>query len=210
MISNSTPSSEDSNHHSQKVSRRDERLISTMLKIDESFDNDITRSNKEKEPGFKRLELHKKNLILNTSAKPPYDTQAKEPSEFFKNFLQKKTQFKAKEFLVHRLQIDNIAFHPSSSFAANLWNCDFLWLTPDMPSGVSIFFCPEISSLNTFEIEKDRNLALVDRSNKLILKKIQKRNFVYQIQSWKWCGLHKISMQWLHYVSVPRLILQDS
>ena len=180
MISNSTPSLEDSNHHSQKVSRRDEHLISTMLKIHESFDNNITRSNKEKqdkEPGFKRLELHKKNLILNASAEPPYDTQAKEPSEFFKNFLQKKTQFKAKEFLVHHLQIDNIAFHPSSSFAANLWNCDFLWLTPDMPSGVSIFFCPEISSLNTFEIEKDRNLALVDKIKQSDIEKISKEKF---------------------------------
>ncbi len=96
MISNSTPSLEDSDHHSQKVSHRDEHLISTMLKIHESFDNNITRSNKEKEPGFKRLELHKKNLILNASAEPPYDTLAKEPSEFFKNFLQKKTQLKGK------------------------------------------------------------------------------------------------------------------
>jgi hypothetical protein len=180
MISNSPPSSEDSNHHINKASRTDEHLISTMLKIHESFDNNITRSNKEKEekePGFKRLELHKKNLILNASADPPYDTQAKEPLEFYKNFLQKKTQFKAKEFLVHRLQIDNIAFHPSSTFAASLWNCDFLWLTPDMPSGVSIFFCPEISSLNTHEIEKDQSLALVDKIKQTDIDKISKEKF---------------------------------
>jgi hypothetical protein len=179
LISTSPPSSEESNHV-HKASRTDEQLISTMLKIHESFDNNITKSNKEKEekePGFKRLELHKRNLILNASANPPYDTQAIEPTEFYKQFLQKKTQFKAKEFLVHRLQIDNIAFHPSSTFAASLWNCDFLWLTPDLPSGVSIFFCPEISSLNSHEIEKDRNLALVDKIKQTDIDKISKEKF---------------------------------
>ncbi len=46
-----------------------------MLKIYESVDNNIHRSNKEKEekePGFKRLEPYKKNLILNASALPQY------------------------------------------------------------------------------------------------------------------------------------------
>ena len=46
-----------------KISRTDEHLINTMLKIHESFDNNITQSNKEKEekePGFKPLEPHKK------------------------------------------------------------------------------------------------------------------------------------------------------
>jgi hypothetical protein len=116
-------------------------------------------------------------LILNVSALPPYKLPASEPNEFYKSFLQKKTQFKAKEFLVHRLQIDNIAFHPSSTFAASLWNCDFLWLTPDLPSGVSIFFCPEISSLNSHEIEKDRNLALVDKIKQTDIDKISKEKF---------------------------------
>jgi len=179
MISTS-PHSSDESVHTQKVSRTDEHLINTMLKIHESFDNNFAKSNKEreeKEPGFKRLEPHKKNLILNASATPPFDTQAKEPSEFFKTFLQKKTQFKAKEFLVHRLQVDNIAFHPSSTFAAGLWNCDFLWLTPDLPSSVSIFFCPEISSLNSYEIEKDRNLALVDKIKPTDIDKISKEKF---------------------------------
>jgi hypothetical protein len=148
-----------------------------MLKIHESFDNNISKSNREKEekePGFKRLEIHKKNLILNASASPPFDQQADEPTEFYKLFLQKKTQFKDKEFLVHRLQIDNISFHPSSSFTNCLWNSDFLWLTPDFPSGLSIFFCPEISSLNSFELERDRNFALVDKIKQTDIEKLTK------------------------------------
>jgi hypothetical protein len=44
-------------------------------------------------------------MILNASAPPPYDLPASEPNEFFKSFLQKKTQFKAKEFLMHRLYV---------------------------------------------------------------------------------------------------------
>ncbi len=79
-----------------------------MLKIHESVDNTFTRSIKEKEdeePGFNWLETHKKNMILNASAPPPYDLPASEPNEFFKSFLQKKTQFKAKEFLMHRLYV---------------------------------------------------------------------------------------------------------
>jgi len=137
------------------------------------------REKEEKEPGFKRLEIHKKNLILNASASPPFDQQADEPTEFYKLFLQKKTQFKAKEFLVHRLQIDNISFHPSSSFTKCLWNSDFLWLTPDFPSGLSIFFCPEISSLNSFELERDRNLALVDKIKQTDIEKLTKEKFSF-------------------------------
>ncbi|MFN9979975.1 MAG: hypothetical protein ACK53Y_08690, partial [bacterium] len=92
-------------------------------------------------------------------------------------FTKKKTQFKAKKFFIHRLHIDNIAFHPSSTFTTCLWNCDFLWLTPDLPSGVSIFFCPEISSLNSTEIERDRSLALVDKVKVTDIEKLTKENF---------------------------------
>jgi hypothetical protein len=165
-----------------KISRTDEHLINTMLKIHESFDSNITKSNKEKEekePGFKRLEHHKKNLILNASALPPFDQAADGPTKFYKTFLQKKTQFKAKEFLMHRLQIDNISFHPSSSFANCLWNSDFLWLTPDFPTGLSIFFCPEVSSVNSFELERDRNLALVDKIKHSDIEKLSKEKFAF-------------------------------
>jgi hypothetical protein len=124
-VNPNTPSASLDQDQIPKISRVDDHLISTMLKIHESFDNNLVKSIKdkeEKEPGFKRLELHKQNLILNASAVPPFDQKATEPSEFYKTFSQKKTQFKAKEFLIHRLHIDNIAFHPSSTFTTCLWN----------------------------------------------------------------------------------------
>jgi hypothetical protein len=67
--------------------------------------------------------------------------------EFYLCFLAKKTQFKAKEILLHRLNIDQVSLNPSHQLTACLWHCDFLWITPDLRSGVSIFFCLEISSL---------------------------------------------------------------
>jgi len=181
-VNPNTPSASLDQDQIPKISRVDDHLISTMLKIHESFDNNLVKSIKdkeEKEPGFKRLELHKQNLILNASAVPPFDQKATEPSEFYKTFSQKKTQFKAKEFLIHRLHIDNIAFHPSSTFTTCLWNCEFLWLTPDLPSGVSIFFCPKISSLNSTEIERDRSLALVDKIKATDIEKLTKEKFSF-------------------------------
>jgi hypothetical protein len=89
------------------------------------------------------------------------------------------TQFKAKELLVHRLHIDNIAIHLSSTFSSCLWNCDLLWLTPDLPSGISIFFCPELSSLNSHEIEKDRNLAAVEKIKTSDIDKVSKEKFAF-------------------------------
>jgi hypothetical protein len=77
--------------------------------------------------------------------------------------LGKKSQFKAKEMISHRFYLDKIAFNPSSAFVANLWNCDFFWILPDSPSGVSIFFCPETKSMNASELEKERAFALADK-----------------------------------------------
>jgi hypothetical protein len=178
---NNSPSNQEAKHIS-KASQTDEHLINMMLKIHESFDNNISRTNKEKEekePGFKRLEYHKKNLILNAYALPPFDQAADEPTEFYKNFLQKKTQFKAKDFLMHRLQIDNISYHPSSSFVNCLWNADFLWLTPDFLAGLSIFFCPAVSLVNSYELERDRNLALVDKIKQSDIEKLSKEKFSF-------------------------------
>jgi hypothetical protein len=62
-----------------------------MLKIHELVDKS-TMEKEEKEPGFKKLEPHKKNFILNTSAIPPYDSQVAEPTEFYSQFLAKKSQ----------------------------------------------------------------------------------------------------------------------
>jgi len=98
----------------------------------------------DKEPGFTRLEKHRKNLILNASATIPFTESASKPTDFYP----KRSQFKAKDMLLHQLHTDKISFNPSSSFINNLWNCDFFWLVPDSSSGVSIFFCPETKSSN--------------------------------------------------------------
>ncbi len=79
-----------------KISRKDQHFIKAMMKLNESMDKNIL---KEKEPGINRLKSHKKNLILNTSATPPFDTAASAPSEFYLTFLAKKSQFKAKDML---------------------------------------------------------------------------------------------------------------
>jgi len=95
-----------------------------MLKINDAMDKNY-KEKSDKEPGFSRLEEHRKNLILNTSAVPPYDNPASQPTEFFMTFLAKKSQFKAKDMILHRLQSDKISFNPGSSFINSLWNCDF-------------------------------------------------------------------------------------
>jgi len=57
----------------------------------------------------------------------------------------------------------------------SLWNCDFFWLLPDTPSGVSIFFCPETKSASTADIERDRLLALTDKVNLSEFEKLAKQ-----------------------------------
>lgn len=59
-------------------------------------------------------------------------------------FLAKKSLFNAKDFIAHRFTMNRIAFNPGTSFISGLWHCDFFWTLADTPSGVSIFFCPEI------------------------------------------------------------------
>jgi len=120
-----------------------------------------------------RTSLKKK--ILNGSAIPPCDTAAQSPTNFYQSFLAKKTQFKAKDMLVHQLQTDKIAFYPNSIFVANRWNCDFYWILPDSPSGISIFYCPESKSLNAYELEKERNLSSVDKIKNTDIEKLTKQ-----------------------------------
>jgi hypothetical protein len=145
-----------------------------MLKINDAMDKN-TKEKLDKEPGFSRLEEHRKNLILNASSLPPYDTPATQPTEFFTTFLAKKSQCKAKDMLLHRLHLDKISFNPGSSFVNNLWNCDFFWLLPDTPSGMSIFFCPETKSTSASDIDKDRLLALADKVNLSDIEKLAKQ-----------------------------------
>ncbi len=160
-----TSDTEDDNISSpdQKLSRKDHYLIHTMLKLHDTMDkNNLKQSieKDEKEPGFPRLEMHVKNLILNASATPPFDVQATKPADFYSTFLSKKSQFKAKEMILHRFHLDKIAFNPNAYFIANLWHGNFFWLLPDSPSGVSIFFCPETKSYNAIELEKEKTLLL--------------------------------------------------
>jgi len=161
-----------------KLSKRDDAFISTMLKIHESVDKTLARNNlekEEKEPGFKKLEPHKKQFILNASAIPPFDSPASDPTEFYSQFLAKKSQFKAKEMLLHRFSVDEIAFNPNTNFVACLWNCEFLWILPDSPSGISIFFCPESKSMNASELEKERLLSLADKVKQADIDKLSKQ-----------------------------------
>ena len=170
-----TPDSADSSDSpDHKMSRKDQYFIHTMLKIHDTMDKSY-KEKSDKEPGFARLEAHRKNLILNASAKSPYKNQAKQATEFYATFLAKKSQFKAKDMLVHQLQMEKVAFNPSSSFANNLWNCEFFWLLPDSLSGVSIFFCPETISANAADIEKERMLALADKVNTSDIEKLAKQ-----------------------------------
>jgi hypothetical protein len=157
-----------------KVSKKDQYFLHTMLKIHDTMDKNY-KEKSDKEPGFARLEDHRKNLILNASAIPPYRRKASSATEFYSTFLAKKSQFKAKDMLVHQLHSEKTAFNPSSSFVNNLWNCEFFWLLPDSPSGVSIFFCPETRSTNASDIEKERMLALADKVNISDIEKMTKQ-----------------------------------
>jgi hypothetical protein len=173
----STPDSDsdtDVSSPDNKVSKKDHYLINTMRKLHDTMDKNY-KSKEEKEPGFKRLETHRKNLILNASATPPFTKAATNPTEFFTAFLAKKSQFKAKDMLVHRFHNDKIAFNPNPTFITNLWNSEFFWLLPDSPSSISIFYCPQTKASSSYEMEKEQNLALADKLNTGDLEKLSKQ-----------------------------------
>jgi hypothetical protein len=157
-----------------KISKKDHYFINTMLKIHDTMDKQHKDKNK-KEPEFSRLEPYHKQLILNTSAVTPFDAAPTKPIEFYQNFLSKKSQFKVKDMLIHCLQMEKIAFHPNATYFTNLWNCEFYWILPDSPSGISIFFCPETKSLNAHELEKEHNLALADKIKNADIEKLSKQ-----------------------------------
>lgn len=144
LVTNGEASSDDEvsspDHKSLKTNHH---LINTMLRINDNLDKHslkIQKDSDEKEPWFAKLEEHRQLMILNASATPPYDSSANNPKEFYANFLQRKSQFKAKELLAHRLMLEKISFNPGASFVTCLWNIDFFWILPDSPSGVSFFF----------------------------------------------------------------------
>jgi hypothetical protein len=158
----------------RKISRKDNYLINTMIKLHDTI-NKSSRNKEEKDPGFTRLELHRKKLILHASAIPPFDTEASSPTEFNLPFLSKKSQLKAKDMLVHRFQINKIAFNPNLTFVTNLWNYEFFWLLSNTPSEVSIFYCQETKSTNAYELERERYLALADKVKATDIEKLSKQ-----------------------------------
>jgi hypothetical protein len=109
------------------------------------------------------------------SATPPFETPAQTPTEFYQSLMGKKRQFKAKEALLHRLNLDKISFNLSASFVANNWNCEFFWVLPDSPLGISIFFCPESKSINVQDPEKERSFTLADKIKNADIEKLSKQ-----------------------------------
>jgi len=71
--------------------------------------------------------------------------------------------------------MSRIAFNPSTSFIPGLWHSDLFWTLPDTPSGVSIFVCPEIKSLNTSKLEKEKSFVLADKVKAEELSKVTKQ-----------------------------------
>jgi hypothetical protein len=166
-----------------KISRKDKHFLNTLIKISNTLDTNMIHSSKErdeKEPGFARLEQHKKNMILNASTTPPFKIQADSPAEFYSSFLSKKRQLKAKDMLTHRFLIDKISFNPSASFTNYLWSGDFFWILQDSLLGVSIFYCLESKSLNTFELEKERAFTLADKIKQGDIEKMTKQKLYLQ------------------------------
>lgn len=100
-----------------KISKKDHYLINAMIKLHDTMDKTL-KTKEEREPGFKRLESHRKRLILITSTSPPFTTEALNPTDFYTTFLSKKSQFKAKD-------TDKISFNPNPAFVTNLWNSEF-------------------------------------------------------------------------------------
>jgi hypothetical protein len=145
-----------------------------MIKLHDTMDK-TTKNKEEKDPGFNRLEDHRKKLMLNASAIPRFEVEASSPTEFYLSFLAKKSQFKAKDMLIHRFHLNKIAFNPNPTFVTNLWKCKFFWLLPDSPSGVSIFYCQETKSTNANELEKERCLALADKIKPTDIEKLSKQ-----------------------------------
>jgi hypothetical protein len=94
--------------------------------------------------------------MLNASAIPTFTTEASNRTEFYTTFLSKKSQSKAKDILIHIFHSDKIAFNLNPTFITNLWKSEFFWILPDFPSGISIFYCLETKSLNTFELEREK------------------------------------------------------
>lgn len=77
---------------------------------------------------------------------------------------------------MHHLTLENVLFQPSPAFAANLYSADWVWLIPDKPSGISIFFCPDSSSAPQYITDYEKGLALLEKIEKSDVTKLIKQS----------------------------------
>ncbi len=115
----------DSSRSIRQHSDKDIHIVHTLLKISETLDQNNLRATAEtekKEPGFKKLEPHRQQFILNASSTHPFESAATSPTSFYTEFLSQKQQFKAKELLCHHLAKNKILFQPSAAFAAQIYS----------------------------------------------------------------------------------------
>lgn len=120
-----------SNRHSVD---KDTHIVHTLLKISETLDQNNLRTTAEtekKEPGFKKLEPHRQQFILNASSTHPFESAANSPTPFYTEFLSQRQQFKAKELLCHHLTKNKILFQPSAAFVAHIYSVDWVWSNPN-------------------------------------------------------------------------------
>jgi len=156
------------------ISLRDKHMIHTLLKISENLDQNtlrLTKESEEKSKGFSKLENHKKLLLLNATESSDNENSPSDPTEFCQSFLKKTTVFRAKESLQQAIKTNKeIVFYPSTAFTTKLYTVDLLWLSPDSPSGISLFFCSESLSSDT-----DIGYALLDKIERSDIQKASKQ-----------------------------------
>jgi hypothetical protein len=148
------------------MSLKDRHMIHALLKISKNLDQNtlrLAKDSEDKAKGFSKLEPHKKLLILNATENDSQDDSPTEPTDFCRAFFLKTTGYRAKETLQKGLKENReIVFIPSTAFTARLYTVDFLWQSPDQPSGISLFFCSKSST-----IESDQGYALLEKIDKL-------------------------------------------
>jgi hypothetical protein len=58
---------------------------------------------------------------------------------------------------------DKIYFCPSSAFAAYLYSAVCIWEKPKTPTGISVFLCPESSSIFTSYNDYEKALIMLNK-----------------------------------------------
>ena len=156
------------------LSLKDRHMIHTLLKISENLDQNtlrLTKETEEKAKGFAKLETHKKLLLLNATESDTDDVSPTVPTDFCQSFLKKSTIFRAKDTLQQAIKANKeIVFFPSTAFTSKLYTVDLLWLSPDSPSGISLFYCAE-----SLKSDSDQGYALLDKIERSDILKVSKQ-----------------------------------